>query len=127
MSASLAMQRLAAAALADIGGITGVHDGPPVDAVPPYLVIGPDLVTDWGTKTEAGHEHRFGVNVWDAGPGTVRAKQLMGDVEARLSALTGTRDGHRIVSTRLQRSLVLTAADGWTQGIVEFRIRSVAI
>ncbi len=127
MSASLAVQRLVAAALADVPGITGVHDGPPVDAVSPYLVIGPDLVTDWSTKTETGHEHRIGVSLWADGPAAAPLKLILGAVETRLAAIGGARDGHRIVSASLLRSLTLTDPEGWSQGIVEFRIRSVAI
>ena len=127
MSASLAVQKLLATALASVPAVTGVYDGPPVDAVAPYLVIGPDLVTDWSTKTETGHEHRIGITVWDAGPGTVRAKTIMGDVETILAGLVGTRDSHIVVSTRLLRTLVLTDAEGWTQGIVEFRVRTRAV
>ena len=126
MSASLAVQTLLAAALGDLPGVTGVHDGPPADAVPPYLVIGSDLVTDWSTKTETGHDHRLAVSIWDAGPGAAAAKALSGAVEARLAVLTGVQDGHRIVSSILLRTLVLTDAEGWSQGIVEFRVRTVA-
>ena len=114
MSASLALQRLAVAALSGVAGSTGVFDGPSPDSVPPYLVVGPDLVIDWSTKTETGHEHRLSVSVWDAGPGAARAKTLMGRVEAVLVALAGSRDGHRVVSTRLARTLVLTDPQGWT-------------
>jgi hypothetical protein len=124
MSASLAVQTLVAAALADLPGVNGVYDGPPPDAVPPYVVIGSDLVTDWSTKTETGHEHRLAIHVWDAGPGAAAAKRLMGGVAQRLAALSGAQGGHRIVSSFLLRSLVLTDAEGWTQGIVEFRVRS---
>ena len=124
MSASLAVQTLMAAALADLPGVSGVYDGPPPDAVPPYLVIGSDLVTDWSTKTEPGHEHRLAINVWDAGPGAAATKRLMAGVIDRLVALSGAQDGHRIVSSLLLRALVLTDADGWTQGIVEFRVRT---
>ena len=126
MSASLAVQKLLVAALADLPGVTGVYDGPPVDAVPPYAVIGNDLVTDWSTKTERGHEHRLAVNIWDAGPGAAGAKLLLGGVAMRLAALAGVQDGHRVVSSLLLRSLVLTDAEGWTQGIAEFRVRTVA-
>ncbi|WP_409049850.1 DUF3168 domain-containing protein [Sandarakinorhabdus sp.] len=58
MSASLKLQKRMVAALTGMAGVTGVYDGPPADAAPPYLVVGPDLVGDWGTKTETGHEHR---------------------------------------------------------------------
>jgi hypothetical protein len=124
MSASLAVQRLMLAALGDIPGLSGIYDGPPPDSASPYLVIGADTVTDWSTKTETGHEHRVAVAVWDAGPGTAPAKRLIADVEARLAALAGVRDGHRLVSTRLVRTLVLTDPEGWSQGIVEFRLRT---
>ena len=127
MNASLAVQILVAAALADLPGVSAVYDGPPPDAVPPYVVIGSDLVTDWSTKTETGHEHRVSVNVWDAGPGAAPAKAVMGVVETALAAMTGARDGHRLVSVRLVRTLVLTDAEGWTQGIIEFRMRTIAI
>ena len=126
MSASRAVQKRVAAALAGLPGVTGVFDGPPPDAVPPYVVIGSDLVTDWSTKTETGHEHRLAINVWDAGPGTAAAKTVMAAVTVRLAALAGVQDGHRIVSALLLRQLVLTDAEGWTQGIAEFRVRSVA-
>ena len=127
MSASLAVQKCVVAALTGVPGVTGVYDGPPPDAAPPYLVIGSDLVTDWSTKTEVGHEHRLAINVWDAGPGTAAAKAVMGAVAVRLAALAGMANGHRIVSALLLRQLVLTDAEGWTQGIVEFRVRSVRI
>ena len=89
MSASIAVQKLVVAALAGIDGIGGVFDGPAPGAVPPYLVVGPDVVTEWSSKSFDGHEHRLGVTVWDAGPGSVRAKRLMADVEARLAGLAG--------------------------------------
>ena len=126
MSASLAVQKRVAAALAGVAGVTGVYDGPPPDAVPPYVVIGADVVTDWSTKTGVGHEHRLAINVWDTGPGTAGAKALIGAVAAALAGLSGVQDGHQIVSALMVRQLVLTDADGWTQGIAEFRVRSVA-
>ena len=127
MSASLAVQRLVAQALVDLPGVTGIFDGPPPDAAPPYLVIGSDTVSDAGTKTEVAHDHRIAINIWDAGPGAAAAKAMMGAVTDRLARLDGSSGGHLIISTRLLRSLVLTDADGWTQGIVEFRVRSQAI
>jgi hypothetical protein len=53
-------------------------------------------------------------------------KALLGEVEARVLALAGSRDGHRIVFVRFVRSQVLTGSDGWRQGIIEFRLRSAA-
>lgn len=125
MSASLAVQKMLMAVLADLPGVTGIFDGPSVDAAPPYAVIGSDLVTDWSTKTERGHEHRLAVNIWDAGPGAAAVKALLGGVEARVLGMSGSVDGHRLVSSLLLRTLVLTDAEGWTQGIAEFRVRTL--
>ncbi|KPF78402.1 hypothetical protein IP88_03890 [alpha proteobacterium AAP81b] len=127
MSASLAVQQLVVGALADLPGISGVFDGPAPDAAPPYLTVGADVVTDWSHKSGVGHEHRLTVNVWDAGPGVAGAKRLAGAVEVRLAGLNGEALGHRIVSALLLRSLVLGDAEGWSRGIVDFRIRSVAV
>lgn len=124
MSASLTLQEMLVAALADVPGITGIYDGPPPDAMPPYLVLGADLVSDWSTKTERGHEHRIAINAWAPGPGSAVVKPVLGAVEARLAALAGERNGLAVVSTQLLRTLVLTDAEGWTQGIIEFRVRT---
>lgn len=127
MSASLAVQRLLVAALtADpaLGELTGVHDGVPVDAAAPYLTLGPDVVTDWSHKTGIGHEHRVQLAVWDEPGGTARVKRLAAAAEAAVRGLRGTSGGHRIAGVAFQRSLVLKDPDGWTQGVVEFRIRT---
>ncbi|MEY2882605.1 MAG: hypothetical protein RL490_329 [Pseudomonadota bacterium] len=125
MSASLTLQEMLVAALSDVPGISGIYDGPPPDALPPYLVLGADLVTDWSTKTERGHEHRIAINAWAPGPGAAVVKPILGAIEARLVALAGVRDGLAVVSTQLLRTLVLTDAEGWTQGIIEFRVRTL--
>ena len=127
MSASLAVQTLARAVLEGIEGVTGIHDGVPPGAPGPHIVIGQDIVTDWSSASFTGHEHRIAVSVWDAGPGTTRAKALAGSVEAALAGLAGDGGGHRIVSSRFVRSLVLTDAEAWTQAITEFRVRTVTL
>lgn len=121
------MQRLVVAAVSGIPGLAGVFDGPPVDAVPPYLVIGPELTSDWSTKSGAGHEHRLQLRIWDRGRSAARVRPLMAAAETALAGLAGEADGHRLVSCRFVRAAVLTDGDGWTQGLVEFRLRSSAV
>ena len=67
--AGLALQEALHAALSSLAGalVTGVYDGPPAGAVPPYLTIGPDLVTDISTKTEQRRQHLYAVTAWAAG------------------------------------------------------------
>lgn len=126
MSASLAVQQLLVAALADVPGVTGVFDAPTPDQPPPYLTIGGDQSTDAGHKSGRGHDHRITVTAWAEGPAAAPVKALLAAVEARALALAGSRDGHRIVLVRLVRSLVLTGVPGWRQGIIEFRVRTEA-
>lgn len=127
MSASLAVQRLLVAALtADpaLAALTGVFDGVPVEAAPPYLTLGPDIVSDWSHQTGIGHEHRVSLAVWDEPGGTARVKTLAAAAEARVRGLAGTDGGHRVAGVAFVRSFVLKDPDGWTQGVVEFRIRT---
>lgn len=124
MAAGLAMQKAVVAALAGMPGLTGVYDGPPADAAAPYAVIGPDLVTDAGTKTGEAHDHRVVVTIWDDRPGGARVQGLLGAAETRLRALAGAWDGHRIVWARLVRAGVGAAKDGWRPGVIEMRLRS---
>ena len=124
MAAGLAMQKALAAALADVPGLGGVFDGPPADAAAPYAVIGPDLVTDAGTKTEVAHDHRVLVTIWDDLPGGARLQSLLGAAETRLRGLAGVWDGHRIVSARLLRAGVGPPDAGWRPGVIEMRLRS---
>ncbi len=121
------MQKAVVAALADMPGLTGVFDGPPIDAAAPYAVIGPDLVTDAGTKTEVAHDTRVLVTIWDDRPGGARLQTLLGAAETRLRALAGVWDGHRIVNARLVRAGVNAPADGWRPGVIEMRLRTEQI
>ena len=127
MSASLALQKAVVAALADLPGLTGVHDGPPPDAPPPYAVIGPDLVADWSSKTERGHATRLLVTIWDDRPGGARLRGLLGAAETRLRALSGSWDGHRIVLVQWLRSSVEAPDGGWRAGRMEIRVLSEMI
>lgn len=122
MAAGLAVQQALVAALGSVAGITGVFDGPPPDAVAPYLVIGPDLIVDAGHKTGVAHEHRVVVTAWDDRPGVARLKALLGAVEAAALGLSGVWAGQRIVSARLIRMSLGGVQDGWRPGLIELRI-----
>lgn len=124
MSASLAIQKAVAAALADVAGLAGVFDGPPPDAAAPYAVIGPDVMGDWSTKTEIGHQHRLLVTIWDDRSGSSRLKGLLAAVEAQLRGLSGEVDGQAIVLSRLLRSSVSGPEAGWRAGQIEMQLFS---
>jgi Protein of unknown function (DUF3168) len=127
MAVSLAVQKAVVAALSGLDGLTGVYDGPPPDAVAPYAVIGPDLVTDWSHKSGQGHEVRLVVTIWDDRPGAARARALLGAARDVLADLSGTWDGHRIVVARLQRYGVGAPEDGWRPGRIEMNLLTETI
>ncbi|MBU6167365.1 MAG: DUF3168 domain-containing protein [Alphaproteobacteria bacterium] len=127
MSASLAVQQALVAALAGVAGVTGVYDGPALDAAAPYLVIGPDVMGDAGHSGGAAHDHRVAVTVWDDRPGVARLKQVLGAVEAAATGLAGVWAGHRIISARLLRQSLGSVQDGWRPGLIELRIMTEAV
>lgn len=100
---------------------------PPPGAKPPYLTVGPDIATDWSTKTGDGREHRLRVTAWDAPRGQA-LQPLLARIEAVAAALPGQAGGHRIVSLRFLRALTAPSPSGGpTEGIVEFRVRTERI
>lgn len=123
MSAVFVQQRLRAV----LSGIAPVFDTVPVEAPAPYLTIGPDLSSDWSTKTNAGREHRVSIGVWDDGPGVARCKALLAEIEAAVMPLTGAAGGQRIASVLFLRSFTNRDPDGWSHGVAEFRIRTEEI
>jgi len=127
MNASLAVQKAVVVALADLPGLNGVFDGPPAEVAAPYAVIGPDLVSDWGSKTETGHATRLAVTIWDDRPSAARLRALLGLAEARLRGLAGVHDGQRIVLVNLLRSGVGVPQDGWRPGSIEIRVFTHAL
>ncbi len=125
--AGLALQRALHAALGTIEAVTGVYDGPPPHAVPPYLTIGPDLVTDISTKTERRRQHLYAVSVWAAGDAVSALKPVLAAVETAVLGID-TLSGHRLVTNDMVRSR--TASDparGLVSGTIEFRARTQSL
>ena len=129
-----AVQALQAAAVAALlahpvlnAQITGVYDGPPPRAAFPYIAITDGLATDWSTKTEAGREIRLALTVWDDGESATRLVKLMGHVEHAVMAMPSDLDGWRIASLFFLRSMVVRDAAGPWAGLVEHRVRLLAV
>lgn len=124
--AGLALQQALYAALGGIAGtlVTGVYDGPSAGAVPPYLTIGPDLVTDISTKTERRRQHLYAVTAWAAGDAVSVLKPVLAAVETAVLGIAAL-EGHRLVTNDMLRSR--TASDparGLVSGTIEFRART---
>ena len=129
-----AMHTLQAAAVAALtahpvlaNALTGVYDGPPPRAAFPYVAINDGIASDWSTKTNAGREIRLALTVWDDGESTTRLSNLMSHVEDAVLAIPRDLPNWRIASLVFLRSMVVRDPAGPWAGLVEYRVRLLAI
>ena len=106
--------------------LTGIYDGPPPRAAFPYISVADGLVSDWGTKTEAGREIRLALTIWDDGEEASQLHGLMGHVEDAVAAMARDLPGWHVASNVFLRSLVVRDPAGPWAGLVEFRVRVLA-
>ncbi len=130
-SAMHALQAAAVSALAAhpvlADALTGIYDGPPPRAVFPYVAINDGIVSDWSTKTGVGREIRFAITVWDDGESATRLSNLMSHVEDAVLAIPRDLPDWRIASLVFVRSMVVRDPAGPWAGLVEHRVRLLAI
>ena len=107
----------------------GMHifDGAPERSTYPYAVVSDGLVTDWSTKTEVGREVRLALTLWDDGEAADRTHALMGAMADAMAALPAAVPGWQIVTCTFIRSLIARDADGPWAGLVEHRVRMMAV
>ena len=129
-----AVQALQAAAVAALSAhpvlaaqLTGIYDGPPPRADFPYVSVTDGLVSDWGTKTQQGREIRLAFTVWDDGEAASRLTDLMGHVDDALLAMPQDLPGWRIASLVFLRSIIVRDPAGPWAGLVEHRVRLLAV
>ncbi|MBP6441129.1 MAG: DUF3168 domain-containing protein [Sphingorhabdus sp.] len=129
-----AVQAVQAAAVAALSAhpvlaaqLSGIYDGPPPRAAFPYLAVTDGLVSDWSTKTQQGREIRLAFTVWDDGENATRLADLMGRVDDALRAIPRDVPGWRIASLVFLRSIVVRDPAGPWAGLVEHRVRLLAV
>ena len=86
------------AELAALLGGARVFDGPPRNALPPYVHLGEASVRDWSTGTEDGFEVRFAVIAWSETAGRMQALRLAERVRTVLADADLAPDGLRLVN-----------------------------
>jgi hypothetical protein len=123
VSAGGALQSAIAAALNQLGGLTGVFDGPPARAAYPYAEIDATTESDWSHKNGDGREVMVAITVWDDQP--VRLHALADDVETAVENL-GAVAGWQVVTMRLVRRRVVRDVAGPWAAAVDFRARMLA-
>lgn len=135
MSAEGAMR---AAVVAALGGdaalmalVNGIHDGAPVQASAPYVVVAECAGADWGAKGVDGREVRLSISLHDKGDTSVAIAEMLGRVEAVMRGIESLVGGWRVVTMRFVRSRVARSVtsqrrdEGW-QGVVDYRMRVVS-
>jgi hypothetical protein len=127
-SAAEVLQRLLVATLRSApfaGQLTGIYDGPPADAVCPYIAISDGSTIDWSHKTGRGREHRLSIAIWDDGATPARLHALLGATQDAIEAMPRALDGHQIVSLAFLRARVIRDPDGPWAGRLDYRVRTL--
>jgi hypothetical protein len=117
------LQSALAMALNQLGGLTGVFDGPPPRAAYPYAAIDATTETDWSHKSGDGREVMVAITLWDDQP--ARLHGLADVVEAAVERL-GAVAGWQVVTMRLVRRRVVRDVAGPWAAAVDFRARMLA-
>lgn len=131
MSAQAAIEAALLAALNGHAGFSaatnGVMPAGAGRATPPYARIGDMIGADWSTKDARGRELRVAVTIIDQGEGPARLHRLMAMAEEAIEGMVRDADGWRLASIAFIRSRVMRdAARDW-QGMLEYRIRALAV
>lgn len=116
------------------GGTVGGAEVPvyapvaPVGTAMPYIIMGEDFGSDWGTKDTWGTEHRLRFHVWDQGKSAERTDLIMAGICGRIvnaSLTIGAGGGtHTLVLSRYDSSHVFledTAAGPVCHGVLDIR------
>ncbi len=121
-----ALQAAAMTALDSVSELGSVHDGPPVQAVPPYAVVDAGSETDWGHKSGIGREVRLAVTIRDEGERPQRLQRLLIEAETALAGVPSI-PGWQLVTMRFVSSRVAKDRQrGWL-GLIELRARLLAL
>ncbi|MBA2932983.1 DUF3168 domain-containing protein [Sphingomonas sp. CGMCC 1.13654] len=105
--------------------VTGIYDGPPADAVCPYIAVSDGSTTDWSHKTGRGREHRLSIAIWDDGATPARLHALLGQTQDMIEAMSHDLDGHRIASLVFLRARIVRDPDGPWAGRLDYRVRTL--
>lgn len=108
------------------GAVNRVHDGIPVKASPPTVVLGECTGTDWATKDRDGRELRIGITIEDDRETPARISGIMPLADAAVQRLSGIVAGWQVGSLRLVRSRLVKARDGRWHAVMDYRIRVLA-
>ena len=100
----------------------GVFDEVTEGTTYPFVSIGEDTVTDFGTKTEDGGQFTINIHVWSQYTGAKETKNIMDRIHDLLHDSSLSVTGFNLVNLRFEFSDILRDPDGVTRhGVMRFR------
>ncbi|HEX8445124.1 MAG TPA: DUF3168 domain-containing protein [Sphingomonas sp.] len=108
-------------------GVSGVFDGAPADAVPPFVEIGETVTMAWGAKGLDGREHRIAVVIREEAGQAARLHMLMAAAEAAIAEMPRMLPGHAVAGLLFLRARVVRDVGRRWAGMVEYRVRTVPL
>lgn len=106
--------------------VNRVHDGMPVKATPPTMVLGECSGSDWGCKDRPGRELRIAITIEDDLETTSRIGAILPLAEGAVQRLPGLVGGWQVGSLVLIRSRLLRTNAGRWNALMDYRIRVLA-
>ena len=100
----------------------GVFDEVTEGTTYPFVAIGEDTVTDFGTKTEDGGQFTIYIHVWSQYTGSKETKNIMDRIHDLLHDSNLSVTGFNLVNLRFEFSDILRDPDVITRhGVMRFR------
>lgn len=105
--------------------VTGIYDDVSSARAFPYVSLGEDTATPWGTKTNSGEEVTTTLHVWSTYNGKKEAKQILSFVLESITSEPLPLDGGFFMEySNLDFMEIFTDPDGQTRhGVVRLRFK----
>ena len=118
--------KITSGTLTDVAGTsitTKVFDDVPEGTAYPYVIIGEETATNFGTKDKDANEHTLTIHVWSQYRGRKEIKNIMSQIYTILHNTDITVSGASLVNIRHEFEQTLLEADGITMhGVMRFRV-----
>ena len=118
--------KITSGTLTDVAGTsitTKVFDDVPEGTAYPYVIIGEETATNFGTKDKDANEHTLTIHVWSQYRGRKEIKNIMSQIYTILHNTDITVSGASLVNIRHEFEQTLLEADGITRhGVMRIRV-----
>lgn len=102
-----------------------VYDAVPEQSTYPYIVIGDDFATDWGTKSFPGWSVLVTIHIWSDYNGWQETKAIMDAAEQALCVDEFVLQNHTIAVLLPESAQVLRDPSGLRHGVLRLRVKII--